>query len=106
VLFVTLDKAKMGQGSEYDDHFEDRDRMIWASHNAVGPETSRGAKLLGSPGNGQLVHLLCRRTNETASFVYCGVVIPLSHKGAKPMSVTFRLLTPLTSTMDSELNPK
>ena len=105
VLFVTLDKATMRQGAEYDDHFEGRDRMIWASQNAVGPETKRGVKLLGSPGNGQLVHLLCRRTNDTPSFTYCGIVIPLSHEGAKPMSVTFRLLTPLTPAIDSELTP-
>ncbi len=103
VLFVTLDKAQMGQGSEYDDHFEGHERMIWSSQNAVGPDTSRGRKLLESPGNGQLVHMFCRRTNKTPSFSYCGLVIPLSHEGSRPMSVKFRLLTPLSTDMQREL---
>ena len=36
-----------------------------------------------------------RRRNDIA-LTYLGRVVPLSHEGAEPMLVTYRLLTPLT----------
>ena len=95
ILYVTLNKEGMGQGSEYDDRLEGRDRLVWSSQNATSPETPKGQRILGSPNNGQLVHLWARAENSTP-FTYCGLVVPLSHRGAKPMSVTFRLLSPLS----------
>lgn len=95
VLFVTLDKDPMDAGSQYADHFEGVDRLRWSSQASVGPESAKGARLLGSPGNGQLVHLFCRRRKRDRGFTYCGVVVPFAHEGSKPMAVTFRLLSPL-----------
>ena len=79
ILYVTLNKEGMGQGSEYDDRLEGRDRLVWSSQNATSPETPKGQRILGSPNNGQLVHLWARAENSTP-FTYCGLVTPLSHR--------------------------
>lgn len=100
VLFVTLEKKDMASGAEYHDAFESRDRFRWSSQNSTGPNTAKGRKVLDSPANEHLVHLFCRRTNKGSAgavpFTYCGLLVPLSHRDDKPMSVQFRLLTPLS----------
>ena len=95
ILFVTLDKKGMSEQAQYDDYFESPERFVWSSQNQTSPESNQGQKVLASPGNGRKVHLWVRR-RKTGSFTYCGLVLPLSHTGSKPMSVTFRLLTPLS----------
>jgi superfamily II DNA or RNA helicase/diadenosine tetraphosphate (Ap4A) HIT family hydrolase/HKD family nuclease len=103
VLFVTTVKEGMDQGSEYTDYFAGPDRLVWSSQNATSPETTKGRGVLESPSNGRLVHLWARKRAKEVAFTYCGVLIPLTHSGAKPMSVTFRLLTPLSEEMQNRL---
>jgi hypothetical protein len=98
ILFVTLDKKGMSDQAQYDDHFESPERFVWSSQNQTSPESNQGQKVLASPGNGRKVHLWVRRTKRDP-FTYCGLVLPLSHAGSKPVSVTFRLLTPLSREM-------
>lgn len=97
VLFVTLQKTSAMQfGSDYVDHFESRDEFVWASQNSVGPESKKGREILESPDNGVRLHLFARSKKGDVAFEYCGLVEPISHHGAKPMSITFRLLSPLS----------
>jgi superfamily II DNA or RNA helicase/diadenosine tetraphosphate (Ap4A) HIT family hydrolase/HKD family nuclease/SOS-response transcriptional repressor LexA len=108
VFFVTLEKQGMATGTEYHDVFTSADRFHWTSQNTTGPDTPKGRKVLASPGNGHLVHLFCRRKNKGSAgslpFTYCGIIVPLSHAEGKPMSVDFRLLTPLEGHARSLLN--
>ncbi|MCC5953693.1 MAG: DUF3427 domain-containing protein [Acidimicrobiia bacterium] len=103
VLFVTLDKATMDAGGHYSDHFEGPDRLVWNSQSSTGPESKKGRNVLEAPGNGRLIQLFCRRRKADVAFTYCGVVVPLAHEGSKPMTVTFRLLTPLSAEVQGEL---
>ncbi len=96
VLFVTLQKSSdMVHGSDYVDHFESRTDFVWASQNSVGPESKKGREVLRSPENGIRIHLFVRLKKSDVAFEYCGLVEPVSHHGEKPMSVKFKLLTPL-----------
>jgi superfamily II DNA or RNA helicase/diadenosine tetraphosphate (Ap4A) HIT family hydrolase len=103
VLFVTIDKGGMVEEAQYVDRFLSADRLIWSSQNRTTPESKPGQNVLQSPGNGRRVDLWARRDNKDP-FFYCGLVLPLSHEGSKPMSVTFRLLTPLSQEMLSALS--
>lgn len=98
ILFVTLDKQGMSDTAQYEDYFESPDRFVWSSQNQTSPESNQGQKILGSPGNGRMVHLWVRRTKKDP-FTYCGIMFPITHRGTKPMSVTFRLMDPLTQEM-------
>jgi len=98
ILFVTLDKKGMSDDAQYEDHFDGVERFVWSSQNQTAPESNQGRNILESPGNGQKVHLWVRRTKKDP-FEYCGLVLPISHEGSMPMSVNFRLMTPLSKAM-------
>ena len=96
VLFVTLVKSSaMEFGSDYDDHFVSPEKFVWASQNSVGPDGKKGREILDALDTGTRIHLFVRVKKSDVAFEYCGRVIPVEHRGANPMSVTFRLLTAL-----------
>ena len=94
ILLVTIDKAAM-TGVHYVDHFLDPSTMVWSSQASTGPTNKKGREVLGALETGTQLHLWVRRRKADTSFIYCGLVVPRGHEGEKPMSVTFRLLTPL-----------
>ena len=94
ILLVTLDKAEM-PGISYVDHFEGPDTMVWSSQASTHPDGKKGREVLESLETGTQLHLWVRRRKADGAFTYCGLVVPVSHEGSKPMSVRFRLLTPL-----------
>lgn len=96
VLFITIDKGSMAQGGDYEDHFEGPELLVWASQASVGPESRKGREILHAGEEGRRVHAWVRRRKADVAFDYCGLVVPISHTGAKPMSVRMRLLTPLS----------
>ncbi|HTO00820.1 MAG TPA: DUF3427 domain-containing protein, partial [Microthrixaceae bacterium] len=96
VLFVTLKKSSdMQHGSDYVDHFESETQMVWASQNSVGSTSKKGREVLNAVEDGTRLHLFVRAKKSDVAFEYCGQVEPVTHHGEKPMSVTFRLKTPL-----------
>jgi hypothetical protein len=105
ILFVTLDKAEMA-GISYVDHFEGTDTMVWSSQASTSPEMKKGREVLGALETGTQLHLWVRRRKADRTFIYCGLVVPVSHEGSKPMSVRFRLLTPLDREMERRLTGK
>ena len=95
VLFVTLKKSDaMAWGADYVDHFEGDSTFVWSSQTSTGPDGKKGREIIGALERGTFIHLWVRRRKTDVAFAYLGLVVPVSHEGAKPMSVRFRLLTP------------
>jgi hypothetical protein len=107
VLFVTLEKGdEMTLGSDYRDHFQSSSIFVWSSQNSVGPDSKKGREILDAPQVGTRIHLWARRKKSTVAFEYCGLVIPIDHQGERPMSVRFRLLSPISSEAMARLQPR
>jgi hypothetical protein len=103
---VTLEKTQhMAYGAEYEDHFVDPGLFVWSSQTSVGPETKKGREIIDSPGSGTLVHLWTRRRKADVGFTYLGLVVPVDHQGDRPMSVRFRMLTPVEAGVWKRLVP-
>jgi superfamily II DNA or RNA helicase/diadenosine tetraphosphate (Ap4A) HIT family hydrolase len=97
VLFVTLEKSEsMSFGAHYVDHFEDPRTFVWSSQTSTTPDNRKGREVLDALETGTEIHLWVRRRKSDVAFVYLGLVVPVQHTGSKPMSVTFRLLTPVS----------
>jgi hypothetical protein len=104
---VTLTKdGTMAWGAEYVDHFEDAERFVWSSQTSTSPDGKKGREILDALETGTSIHLWARQKKTDIAFTYCGLVVPILHAGSKPMSVTFRLLTPLTSDVWSRLRSR
>ena len=103
ILFVTLIKDDMGAGAHYVDHFEGAGDFVWSSQTSTSPEGKKGQEILNALENGTRVHLFARRKKTDVAFTYLGLIAPISHEGSKPMSVRFRLLTPIAGSDLREL---
>lgn len=99
VLFVTLDKETGRSGEEYVDRFESVDTFHWTSQSKTAPESKRGREIVEALDNGRRLHLFVRRRRQQVAFAYCGLVAPTRQEGSQPMTVTFRLLTPLSDAL-------
>jgi hypothetical protein len=106
VLFATLTKSDaMAWGADYVDHFEGNDTFVWSSQTSTAPEGKKGREILGALESGSFIHLWARRRKSDVAFAYLGLVVPISHKGARPISVRFRLLTPIENDLLRQLTP-
>jgi hypothetical protein len=104
VLFVTLTKTQaMTWGADYIDHFEGPDTFVWSSQTSTTPDGKKGREILEALATGTLIHLWARRRKTDVAFAYLGLIVPMTHQGAKPMSVRFRLLQPVTPDLLREL---
>lgn len=96
ILFITLNKgSEMATGADYVDHFESPSELVWSSQASTEPDSKKGREVLESPANGKTVEAWVRRKKSDVAFTYMGRVVAMSHTGAKPMSVSFRMLTPV-----------
>jgi hypothetical protein len=96
VLFVTLHRSEaMTYGGEYVDHFEDPELFVWSLQTSVGPDRKKGREIIDALETGTRIHLWVRRRKTDVAFLYLGLILPLSHEGDRPMSVRFRLMTPV-----------
>ena len=98
LLFITLHKGNMQEGGAYEDRLDGPDSLVWSSQSSVGPDSKKGREILNAPTTGTRIHAWIRRRKADVAFEYCGLVTPLEHEGAKPMSVRFRLSTPVPTT--------
>ena len=93
---MTLEKSdQMQHGAEYVDHFDTRERFVWSSQSSAGPETKKGREILNALETGTQIHLWVRRRKTDGAYTYLGLIVPLRHEGDRPMSVGFRLLSPV-----------
>ncbi|ORV46715.1 DUF3427 domain-containing protein [Mycobacterium conspicuum] len=101
ILFVSLEKR--ADRTQYTEHFEGPDIFVWSSQTTTSPERKKGKEILDALATGKSIELWMRRRGNDPAFTYLGRVVPISHEGAEPMLVKFRLLTPLSGELQSRL---
>jgi superfamily II DNA or RNA helicase/HKD family nuclease/diadenosine tetraphosphate (Ap4A) HIT family hydrolase len=101
ILFVTLQKRQ--DATPHVDHFESPEVFVWSSQLSTAPEGKKGREILNALETGKAIELWVRRRSQDVAFTYTGRVVPLRHEGSQPMSVTFRLMTPLPGEVQMRL---
>lgn len=98
LMFVTLDKRSgFHESIAYHDYAVSPDLFHWQSQNSAAPTTGIGRQYLGSVGeqaNGWQFQLFVRADPDSA-YLACGPVTFEGSHGARPMSIIWRLRTPL-----------
>lgn len=98
ILLVTLTKGNLAAGNEYVDHFIDAQTFEWQSQNQT-VQSSRHGQIINGSLPGHDVHLFVRpnklRGAKAAPFTYCGVVAFQKWEGEKPITVTWKLSSPV-----------
>ena len=95
LLFVTLDKSE-----GYHDRIAYRDFAIsaeqfhWQTQNSAGPDTAGGRRYVESATNGWSFQLFVR-SRKGHPYRVCGSVRAESVSGSRPMSIRWRLTSPL-----------
>ena len=104
-LLVTLDKAALPDQHQSKDHFLSRTQFEWESQKRHTQGSSAGQAILQHRERGLAVHLLVRTAGKiggkTAPFIYCGELDFLSWEGDSPITVRWRLETPLSEQLAS-----
>lgn len=95
LLFVTLDKSEgYHDRIAYRDYAISAERFHWQTQNSAGPDTKSGRRYLESPANGWQFQLFVRPRKGEA-YRACGRVIIEKAEGDRPMSLVWKLETPL-----------
>lgn len=97
LLFVTLDKSEWFNGSiAYHDYAISKELFHWQSQNSAGPHTTAGKRYIESGFNGWQFQLFVR-ANKGDAYRACGPVTLEKWEGSQPLSIVWRLQTPLTA---------
>ncbi|MBY6064517.1 DUF3427 domain-containing protein [Pseudidiomarina sediminum] len=106
LMFVTLDKneKQFSPTTMYHDYAINEHLFHWQSQNSARPEVGRGKDYIRHRDIGKRLFLFVRERNKdefgrTMGFVNYGEVDYVSHTGARPMSITWRLKTPMPNFM-------
>ena len=103
-LLVTLEKESLGQQFQYQDHFIGSDLFQWQSQNRTAQNSETRLAIKHHRERGVEVHLFVRRDSKidgrAAPFVYCGQLEFVDWDGEKPITVQWRLLTPLSERLE------
>jgi superfamily II DNA or RNA helicase/HKD family nuclease len=95
LLFVTLDKSEgYHDAIAYHDYAISAERFHWQTQNSAGPDTNAGRRYLESGRNGWQFQLFVR-THPSDPYRACGPVQLESAEGDRPMTIVWRLRTPL-----------
>jgi superfamily II DNA or RNA helicase/HKD family nuclease len=104
LLFVTLDKSEgYHDRIAYRDHAISAERFHWQTQNNAGPDTPSGRRYLESAANGWQFQLFVRPRKGEA-YRACGPVVLESAEGDRPMSIVWRLQTPLPARLFREFS--
>lgn len=99
-LLVTLNKQGHQAAHKYHDYFIDENTFHWQSQNSTTPISKKGRGVIEHQKSNSTIHLFVRKNKienkKGAPFYYCGSLDYISHKGSKPISVKFKLNTPLS----------
>ncbi len=95
LLFVTLDKSEgYHDRIAYRDYAISTERFHWQTQNSSGPDTKSGRRYLDSHANGWQFQLFVRSRKGDA-YRACGGLAIESAEGNRPMSIIWRIKTPL-----------
>jgi hypothetical protein len=98
-LLVTLEKDDLPDDHGYEDKFLSADCFQWKSQNSTTQQSKRGQLLRHHVAKGLKVHLFVRRSkkirNQSAPFYYCGEVTFESWHDERPITINWRLSTPV-----------
>ena len=95
LLFVTLDKSEgYHDRISYHDYAITTERFHWQTQNSAGDNTPGGRRYLDSPANAWQFQLFVRPRKGEA-YRACGRVLLETAEGDRPMSIVWRLETPL-----------
>ena len=93
LLAFTLDKATghFSPTTRYRDYAISPDLIHWESQNSVTPEDKTGLRYRNHERGRSHVFLFARLTVDDPAFWFLGPASYLSHAGARPMAITWRL---------------
>ena len=104
LLFVTLDKSEgYHDRIAYHDYAISAERFHWQTQNSAGPDTPGGRRYLESSTNGWQFQLFVRPRKGDA-YRACGRVALESAEGDRPMSIVWKLETPLPARLFREFS--
>ena len=104
LLFVTLDKSQgYHDRISYHDYAISAERFHWQTQNSAGPDTSSGRRYVESSTNGWQFQLFVRPRKGDA-YRACGRVTLESADGDRPMSIVWKLQTPLPARLFREFS--
>lgn len=104
LLFVTLDKSEgYHDRIAYRDYAISHERFHWQSQNSAGPDTPAGRRYLESPANGWRFQLFVR-VRKAEPYRACGPVVPERVEGVRPLSITWKVVTPLPAMLFREFS--
>jgi hypothetical protein len=104
LLFVTLDKSEgYHDRIAYHDYAISTERFHWQTQNSAGPDTPGGRRYLESSTNGWQFQLFVRPRKGDA-YRACGSVAIESSEGDRPMTIVWRLETPLPARLFREFS--
>jgi superfamily II DNA or RNA helicase len=102
-LLVTLQKEGMPSAHQYQDRFLTPELFEWKSQNRTSRASAAGQSISNHAGEGVAVHLFVRKSGKlgekAAPFLYCGTLQFQRWEGDKPITVWWRLETPLSPRM-------
>jgi Domain of unknown function (DUF3427) len=97
-LLVTLRKDDFIEDHRYDDGFVSPTCLRWHSQNQTMPQSKHG-RILSGVEQGYTIHLFVRATKKrgqmAAPFTYCGDVEFQAWSGSQPITVEWRLTSPV-----------
>jgi len=104
LLFVTLDKSEgYHDRISYHDYAISVERFHWQTQNSAGPDTPSGRRYLESSTNGWQFQLFVRPRKGEA-YRACGRATLESSEGDRPLSIVWRLETPLPARLFREFS--
>ncbi len=107
VLFVTLDKSGSQEAHKYRDDFLSDVDFQWQSQNRTSQGSPTAQRLREHRERGITVHLFVRRAakvnGRTQPFSYCGELDFQRWEGENPITMWWKLRTPLSPDVSAEL---
>jgi superfamily II DNA or RNA helicase/HKD family nuclease len=102
LLFINLIKSEenFSPTTMYDDYAISESLFHWQTQNSAGPDTPKGLSYIHHKKNNKNILLFIRekKTDEfdqTMGYVFVGSAVYEDHSGSKPMSIRWKLQTPL-----------
>ncbi len=104
LLFVTLDKSekRFSTTTSYEDYAISPDLFHWQSQSLTSADSESGRRYREQATNGWRFLLFVRPTVRDV-YTYLGLVQYVSHRGSRPLSITWRMETPIPGRLLGEL---